>query len=88
MGLTSLRDSQEDELDDEGEVRGGVGGAQVGQLPGHEKVAGGLALVHLPRTVLAGLWRERKEEKCNTCSGELMHIVQCAYIYMYVLYMY
>ena len=47
MGLTSLRGSQENELDEEGEVRGGVGGAQLGQLPGHEEVAGGLALVHL-----------------------------------------
>ena len=81
MGFTSLRGSQENELDEEGEVRGGVGGAQLGQLPGHEEVAGGLALVHLPRTALAGLWRERKEEKCNTCSGELMHIVQYIHIY-------
>ena len=66
MGLTSLRGSQENELDEEGEVRGGVGGAQLGQLPGHEEVAGGLALVHLPWTALAGLWRGRKEEKNNT----------------------
>ena len=51
MGLTSLRGSQENELDEEGEVREGVGGAQLGQLPGHEEAAGGLALVHLPRTV-------------------------------------
>ena len=65
VGLTSLRGSQENELDEEGEVRGGVGGAQLGQLPGHEEVAGGLALVHLPRTALAGLWRGRKEEEHN-----------------------
>ena len=51
MGLTSLRGSQENELDEEKEV--------------HEEVAGGLALVHLPRTALAGLWRGRKEEKQN-----------------------
>ena len=57
------RYSQENELDKEGEVRGGVGRAQLGQLPSHEEVAGGLALVHLPRTLLAGLWRRRKEEK-------------------------
>ena len=65
MGLTSLRGSQENELDEEREVQGGVGGAQLGQLPGHEEVAGGLALVHLPQTALAGLWRGRKEEKQN-----------------------
>ena len=65
MGLTSLRGSQENELDEEGEVWGGVGGAQLGQLPGHEEAAGGLALVHLPRTALAGLWRGRKKEKQN-----------------------
>ena len=66
-------------------MRGGVNGAQLGQLPGHEEVAGGLALVHLPRTALASLWRERKEEKCNTCSGELMHIVQCTYMQIIIL---
>ena len=64
MSLTSLRGSQENELDEEGEVWGGVGRAQLGQLPGHEEVAGGLALVHLPRTALAGIWRGRKEEEC------------------------
>ena len=66
VSLTSLRGSQENELDEEGEVWGGVGGAQLGQLPGHEEVAGGLALVHLPQTALAGLWKGRKEEKHDT----------------------
>ena len=66
VSLTSLRGSQENELDEEGEVRGGVGGAQLGQLPSHEEVAGGLTLVHLPRTALAGLWKGRKEEKHDT----------------------
>ena len=46
-------------------MQGGVGGAQLGQLPGHEEVAGGLTLVHLPRTALVSLWRGRKEEKQN-----------------------
>ena len=59
MGLTSLRGSQERE------VQGGVDGAQLGQLPGHEEAAGGLALVHLPQTALVGLWMGRKEEKQN-----------------------
>ena len=45
-------------------MRGGVGGAQLGQLPG-EEAASGLTLVHLPRTALASLWRGREEEKQN-----------------------
>ena len=91
MGLTSLQGSQENELDEEGEVWGGVGGAQLGQLPGHEEVAGGLTLIHPPQTVLAGLWRGRKREKCNTCSGETyapctlysVHIICIHVLYMY-----
>ena len=81
MGLTSLRGSQENELDEEGEVRGGVGGAQLGQLPGHEEVAGGLALIHLPQTALAGLWRGGRRRKITLLSP-------LSHVYMYILYMY
>ena len=78
VGLTSLRGSQENELDEEGEVWGGVGGAQLGQLPGHEEVTGGFALIHLPR----------EEERNVTHAVEnlcTMHVVQCTYnvLYMY-----
>ena len=59
-----------------------MGGAQLGQLPGHEEVAGGLALIHLPRTVLAGIWRGRKDEECNRCDGEFMNHAHCT-VYIY-----